>query len=90
MTPECRDLLKELYRLRFNDEEAAATVSATETALTAAGFAIVPLEPTERMLANGVNALIVAGLDSEDGVGHSDAKVVWSEMVAASQDKETV
>lgn len=50
----------------------------------AAGLAVVPVEPTDASIANGVVFLIDANLDGPDGVGHSDVQGCFAAMLAAS------
>ncbi len=45
---------------------------------------LVPEKPTKRMLADGVQTLIDAGLDGPDGVGWVEAQSCWVNMLHAA------
>lgn len=63
--------------------KAARFAAAHKAALERAHKRIMDEELTEQQLANGVVALIDAGLDGRDGVGHSDVEAVWKAIKAA-------
>ena len=65
------------------EREAKAAIEAYEKTLKAQGLVIVPREPSEGSIANGVQFLIDANLDGPDGVGQSDARGCWQAMIDA-------
>lgn len=46
-------------------------------------YVVALIEPTEQMEADGVMALIDAGLDSSDGIGPADAAACYKAMLSA-------
>ena len=53
-------------------------------ALRSAGYAVVPVEPTQEMTTAGWNAIINLRLDGPDGTGPLEAKEIYRAMLTAS------
>jgi hypothetical protein len=77
---DARDVIARYIRdYTFNDGEALTVSDAIIAALTAAGFAIVPKEPTEKMRN--------AAIDKDNCVYGVTVELIWRAMVEAASDE---
>lgn len=79
----CLELGKFMCDDQHPGHQARAAIAAYQARLADTGRAVMSAELSKQQLADGVLALIDAGLDGPDGVGHSEVQAVWRAIKAA-------